>query len=66
MNRKLIKSISNIIENNQTLREGGDPAKVAKKNLEEIWKLSENGDLENLQEIFKPIDISLPQKKGEN
>tara|TARA_B100000073_G_C23254772_1_gene379861 strand:- start:6 stop:188 length:183 start_codon:yes stop_codon:yes gene_type:complete len=54
MNKKLIKSISNIIENNQTMREGADPAKVAKKNLEEIMKLSETGDLKHLQELFKP------------
>ena len=58
MNRKTIKAISNIIENNKSMREGADFAKVAKKNLEEIMKLSETGDLEHLQELFK--------SKGEN
>ena len=42
------------MKNNETMREGADPKKVAKKNLEEIMKLSETGDLERLQELFKP------------
>tara|TARA_Y100000114_G_C11640322_1_gene268933 strand:+ start:494 stop:670 length:177 start_codon:yes stop_codon:yes gene_type:complete len=54
MNKKLIKSMQNIIKNNESMREGADPTKVAKKNLEEIMKLSETGDLERLQELFKP------------